>query len=355
MTKKQLLYAAFDTGPSNYGLDVISYAQRKKNWGVAYFGNNSATGLDIAWNLEFDYAMVGGPSSFENGIDKEILSFCHDHEKPVYVLGDSPRSILRPGVKGCVDHATAIVASPLDVPLAKEFGYKDAVWLEGYPSHWGVDPEKVKASDVLTRGDYFQSFIKVFVCGLKNAEITNNMLSATLSAMYCCGSLDWRVYFQAHPSEIGTTKDVRCRANLLDPILHCNVVEIKTREDVASMMMAASLTVCTGGATAIVEGALLRLPVIYYVDDQVKSYNKKQSNEEIPGSVMLGACELATKQTMDHVVRSLLSCGSIRATLSAKQATAFPQQAAGLNICQEVLDYIENPAGYVSFSKRQEK
>ncbi len=351
MRKKQLLYAAFDTGPSNYGLDVVSYAQRKKNWGVAYFGNNLTVNLDMPWDLEFDYAIVGGPSSFENGLDHEVLSYCYDYEKPVYVLGDSPRSILRPDVKRYVGHATAIVASPLDVPLAKEFGYKDAVWLEGYPSHWGADPEKVKSSDIFTRGEYPLAGIKVFVCGLKHAGITDNMLETTMAAMYECGS-DYHIYFQAHPSEIEATKDFRRRELLLE---HSHVSELKTRENVASIMTAASLTVCTGGATAIVEGALLRLPVVYYVDDLVKPYNQKQSNEEIPGSVMAGACELATEETMGNVAKSLLFGGPTRFALSRKQAAAFPQQAAGLNICQEVLDYIENSAGYVSFSKRQKK
>ncbi|MDP3778484.1 MAG: hypothetical protein Q8R30_00350 [bacterium] len=349
MAKKQLLYAAFDTGPSNYGLDIVAYAQRKKNWGVAYFGNNPTVNLDMPWNLEFDYAIVGGPSSFENGLDKEILSYCYDHSKSVFVLGDSPRSILRPGVKEYVGDATAIVASPADVEPAKEFGYKDAVWLEGYPSHWGADPEKVKPSDIFTRGDYPMAGIKVFVCGLKHAEITDNMLAATLAAVSQTGQ-NCHIYFQAHPSEIEATKNAERRAGLLD---HWYVSELKTRENVASIMTAASLTVCTGGATAIVEGALLRLPVIYYVDDLVKPYNQKQSNEEIPGSVMSGACELATQETMGHVVRSLLFGGSMRVALSAKQAAAFPQQAPGLNICQEVLDYIENPEGYVFFSKRQ--
>ena len=356
MAKKQLLYVAFDTGPSNYGLDVITYAQRKKNWGVVYVGNNSRVGLDIVWDLEFDYAMVGGPSSFENGIDIEILDFCKYLEKPVFVLGDSPRSILRPGVKDCVSEATAIVAVPSDVEAARQFGYKDAVWLEGYPSHWG-NPMTTPVSEIFQHGPYAapSGCTKIFVCGLKHAKITDNMLGAVLNGMDECG-MEYCIYFQAHPSEIEETKDHARRALLLG---HANVRELKTRENVASVMRAADVTVCTGGATAVIEGALLRLPVVYYLNTLVRSYMKQQTNEEIWGPVDAGACIVASWSDMALQLDRLLDTSSVgsslRGSLRADQEDAFPWQPAGLNICQEVVDYIENPVGYVPFSQRQKK
>ena len=356
MSKKQLLYAAFDTGPSNYGLDIIAHAQRKKNWGVMYFGNNSGAGRDVAWNMEFDYAVVGGPSSFENAIDREILDYCLDHNKPIFVLGDSPRSILRSGIKGYVDHATAIVAVPSDVDLARQFGYKDAVWLEGYPSHWG-NPNTTPVSDIFQHGPYAApaGCAKIFVCGLKHAKITDVMLGAVLSGMDKRG-MDYRAYFQSHPSEIEATKDHVRRARLLE---HANVRELKTRENVASVMRASDVTVCTGGATAIIEGALLQLPVVYYLDTLVRNYMKRQTNEEVWGPVDAGSCVVASRTDIAMQLDRLLDTSSIgsswRGLLHADQVAAFPPQAPGLNICQEVLDYIENPNTYVPLSQRQKK
>ncbi|MDP3770232.1 MAG: hypothetical protein U1A25_03285 [Candidatus Sungbacteria bacterium] len=344
MAKPQLLYAAFDTGPSNYGLDVITYAQRKMNWGVVYAGNNSGVGLDLVWNLDFDYAIVGGPSSFENGVDRQILEFCHDHKKPVFVLGNSPRSILRPGVEGRINHATAIVASPSDVELAKAFGYKDAVWL-GYPSHW-ADPAKMKPSTIFMSDAYHRAGLHIFVCGLKEAEITDSMLASVIDAAQY---EDATIYFQAHPSEIEKTKNATRRNELLK---HSNVIEFTSRENVASLMLACPLTVCTGGATGIIEGALLRLPVVYYMDDQVMAYMKKASNDEIFGPVAAGACEIATADTMASVVHMLLWDPVANAKLRAAQEAAFPHQPEGLNVLEEIFTYIQNPSGYVPYALR---
>lgn len=303
MAKSQLLYAAYDTGPSNYGLDIIYGAQRKKNWAVSYLGNNVFCGVFNLMHLPFfDYAIVGGPSSFENGLENAVLEKGGSTKSLVYVLGDSPGSILRPGVKEHVNHAIAIVALPSDVSKAKEFGYKDAVWLEGYPSHWGADPSKVKPSDIFTRGEYPEASIRIFVCGLKHAEITDNMLAYVTDIMARHGG-DYCIYFQAHPSEMEITKDAGRRAMMLAPR---HVVEITTRESVASLMMAADVTVCSGGATAIVEGALLRLPVVYYTDSQVMAYMKKMSNEEVPSAVTAGACEKMFPNMMGFVLQRLL-------------------------------------------------
>jgi len=357
MAKKQLLYAAYDTGPSNYGLDIVAYAQRKKNWGVAYVGNNpNVTFSGAVVGLEFDYAIIGGPSSFENGLDREVLDLCCRRGKPVYVLGDSPRSILRPGVQSWVDGATAIVASPADIEPAKAFGYKDAVWLGGYPSHWG-NPNTTPVSDIFQHGPYAApaGCAKIFVCGLKHAKITDDMLGVVLSGMDKRG-MEYRVYFQSHPSEIEATKDHARRALLLE---HANVRELKTRENVASVMRAADVTVCTGGATAIIEGALLQLPVVYYLDTLVRDYMKMQTNEEVWGPVDAGSCVVASWTDMAMQLDRLLDTSSVgsswRGLLCADQAAAFPPQAPGLNICQEVLDYIENPSCYIPFSQRQKK
>ena len=348
MGKPQLLYGAYDTGPSNYGLDVISYAQRKLNWGVKYIGNN-ATYADV-YGMSFDYAIVGGPSSFENNLDAMILTVSPIKNKSVYVLGDSPGSVLRPGIKGFVDGVTAIVALPSDIAPAKNFGYKDAVWL-GYPSHWG-NLATTKPSDIFTRGECPIADVRVFVCGLKEAEITDNMLASVIHGMETLDS-SWMIYFQAHPSEIATTQNLDRRAKL---IAHPRVYELKTRENIASLMMVMYLTVCTGGSTAILDGAFLRLPVLYYLDAKVMDYMKKQVNDEIWRLVTAGACEITLPSLMSFELQRLLVAGSVsdgaRKYLRWKQKAAFPTQPAEMNTVADVLAYIQNPAGYIPFAKR---
>lgn len=350
MPKPQLLYGAFDTGPSNYGLDIITHAQRKLNWGVAYLGNNPAVDVKAVRQLAFDHIIVGGPSSFENDLDKELLNLTwnqknRSQENQVYVLGDSPRSILRPGIKEYIRQVIALVASPSDIECAREFGYKDAVWL-GYPSHWNVDPTQIKPS---TFYECYSAGLRIFVCGLKHAGITDNMLASVIGAMK---NKDGKIYFQAHPSEIEATKNTECRIALLQ---YPNVIEFKSRENVASVMMACDLTVCTGGATGIIEGALLRLPVVYYMDEQVMAYMKKASNDEIFGPVAAGACEIATADTMTSVISMLLDDPCAQAKLREAQEVAFPLQSKGMNTVHEVLTYIQDPAGYVPFDQRQKK
>ncbi|MEK9195221.1 MAG: hypothetical protein AAB975_02505 [Patescibacteria group bacterium] len=352
MAKPQLLYSAFDTGPSNYGLDIISEAQCRKNWGVCYVGNNPELDDGLAFKFRADYYIVGGPSAFDNRFDKVILAVSTIGNKPVYVLGDTPRSILRPGVRGHVGHAVAIVALPSDIPLAKKFGYKDAVWL-GYPSHWGIDPDNMRPSNIFGSGDGPDSTKRIFVCGLKHAEITDNMLASVIHGMDQLGG-DWYIYFQSHPSEIESTKNTERRARVL---AHPRVEEIKTRGRVASIMLAADLTVCTGGAKSVLVGALLRLPVIYYIDNQVMEYTKKQVNEEIWGPVAAGACEMTWASQMHVSLNRLLDekNDGWRSLLRGRQELAFPEQSADLNVAHNVLEYMQDPVVYVPFAERQEK
>lgn len=353
MTKPQLLYGAFDIGPSHYGLDIISEAQREKNWGVCYVGNNPKIDIDNIVNLIYkpraDYYIVGGPSTFENTLDQAILAFATMGLKPTYVLGDTPRSILRPGIRRHVGQAIAIVASPSDIPLAKEFGYKDAVWL-GYPSHWGIDPERVKPSNIFGSGAGPDSTKRIFVCGLKHAEITDNMLVSVTRGMDQWNG-NWYVYFQAHPNEIESTKDAQRRARVL---AHPQVAEIRMREKIASIMLVADVTVCSGGSTAVLEGALLRLPVIYYIDNQVMEYTKKQVNEEIWGPVAAGACEMTFADQMHVSLQRLLDNkdDGWRSLLRGRQELAFPKQSADMNAAHEVLEYIQNPSAYIAFTER---
>ena len=346
MPRPQLLYGAYDKRPSDYGLDIISYAQREMEWGVKYVGNNP-TRTDF-YGIDFDYAIVGGPSAVENSFDNVLLVVGKVRKKPVYVLGDSPGSVLRPGVKQYVDQAIAIVAVPSDTQHAKAFGYKDAVWL-GYPPRWN-NPVTVKPC--MLAQERYHLGPRVFVCGIEHAQITDNMLAAVLAGMEARGGY-WRVYFKPHSSEISATQDQDRRAKLL---AHPRVSKLRTWENIASIMMTMSLTVCTRGAPALLDGALLRLPVVYYEDNMVMEYMKERPNEDIWDPVVAGVCEPALSDTMPFMLKRLLDPGkiggSVRKHLRWRQEAAFPQQLAGMNTVAEIMTYIENPASYVPFHER---
>lgn len=330
MAKPQLLIGAYDTGPSNYCRDVAVEALRK-NYGVMFLGNNpNVVNVGaVIYAFKFDFAIVGGPSSFENEFDQMVLS--HIGKKPIIVLGDTPRSILRPGVRGFVQEAIAAVASPSDVEPAKEFGYKDAVWV-GYPSHW-ADPKKVKPAN-LDRAN--MPGLLVYVSGLKHARITDNMLIDTLHALWSVGE-KYTLLFQEHPSEIPETQDLGLRKSLLG---EKGVVVLKTRESVPSLMMAADISVVTGGSTGVMEAALLRLPVMYYLNDRVKEYMLKQVNEELWGPVAAGACEVVTSYTMSFVLDEFIEKDG-KAKLRAKQEASFPLQPEGMNTLEGIFNLLK--------------
>lgn len=330
MAKPQLLVGAYDTGPSNYCRDV-AVEGLKRNYGVVFFGNNPAFSTryeNIVEDTNFDFLVVGGPSSFKNGLDVAMLDAAHypNVSRTVLVIGDTPRSILRSGVSGHIDHAIAVVASPSDVEPAKEFGYKDAVWV-GYPSHW-ADPKKVKPAQLDRSG--LQGLL-VYVSGLKHAGITNDMLFNTLEGLWDTG-VDHTVLFQEHPSEIKETQNPERRRELLS---HPRVKVLQSRESVPALMLAADVSVITGGSTGVMEAALLRLPVVYYLDHEVKKYMKKQVNEELWGPVAAGACEVGTPATMSLIFDDFLGADG-RNKLRAKQEAAFPLQPEGLNTLAEI-------------------
>lgn len=334
MAKPQLLIGAYDTGPSNYCRDV-AVEGLKRNYGVVYLGNNPETSFKaMIYVLDedrFDFRVIGGPSSFNNTLDRVILGHTSRRDTPALVLGDTPRSILRPGVKGLVHSAIAVVASPSDVEPAREFGYKDAVWV-GYPSHW-ADPKKVKPAN-LNRSEY--PWFLVYVSGLKHAEITDNMLATVLDGLAECG-VKYTVVFQEHPSEIAETQNHERRSNLL----HSKGVRVlATRESVPSLMMAADISVVTGGSTGVMEAALLRLPVLYYFDTMVERYMKKQVNEELWGPVAAGACEIVNPSTMGYVINDFIGADG-RSKLRAKQEAAFPLQPEGVNTLDGIFKFLK--------------
>lgn len=335
MTKPQLLIGAYDTGPSNYCRDVAVEGLRR-NYGVVFFGNNpvfSTRYENIVEDTNFDFLIVGGPSSFENDLDVAMLDAARypNVSRTALVIGDTPRSILRGGVRGHVGHAIAVVASPSDVGPAKEFGYKNAVWV-GYPSHW-ADPKKVKPARIDRSG---MRELVVYVSGLKHAGITNAMLSHTLGGLWETG-VEHTVLFQEHPSEIKETQNPERRRELLS---YPMVKVLQSRESVPSLMLAADISVVTGGSTGVMEAALLRLPVVYYLDDNVKKYMKKQVNEELWGPVAAGACEVGTPENLGILFDDLLRADG-RAKLKAKQEAAFPLQPEGLNTLEEIFKLLK--------------
>ncbi|MBI2056279.1 MAG: hypothetical protein HYT37_02770 [Candidatus Sungbacteria bacterium] len=330
MAKPQLLVGAYDTGPSNYCRDV-AVEGLKRNYGVMYLGNNPEVSAEAIYAYRYNFSVVGGPSSFESRLDQIMLSNAYAHSKPVLVLGDTPRSILRPGVKGRVGNATAVVASPSDIEPAKEFGYKDAMWV-GYPSHW-ADPKKVKPAN-LNRADF--PGLLVYVSGLKHAGITDSMLNSIVAGL-CVIGVNYTVLFQEHPSEMKDTQDPECRAMLLR---QKGIKVLQSRESVPSLMLTADISVVTGGSTGVMEAALLRLPVIYYLNDEVKKYMKKQVNEELWGPVAAGACEVATMDNMTEVLDRLI-VGDGRIELKAKQEAAFPLQPEGLSTMDEIFKLLK--------------
>lgn len=83
------------------------------------------------------------------------------------VLGDTHFSCTRSQAYGRVDGATAIVASPLEIQAAKDFGYKDAVYLGGPPFWQSFRTSFAKVSFTKLR-DPKQREIFVGVGGIKD-------------------------------------------------------------------------------------------------------------------------------------------------------------------------------------------
>lgn len=325
MAKKQILLEAWDTGPSKYALDIAVQAFGK-NFGVTYFGNNPEIRPDVFEGVAFDCVIVGGPSSIERVRDSDVFDLARRREKPSFVACDVPVSYVR-GNQGVISDATAIVAYPRDVEGAKKYGYKDAVFL-GYPSHW-AKPNEIKPASL---PDNFEG-LKVFVCGNKQATITNNMLESTLNCLDSLG-VDYRAYFQFHPSEIKETIQPERRERLLS-----SKVTLIRGGSVPELTRACNLSVLTGAATGIPEGALMRLPMIYYTDDLAREYMLKTTNEEIY-SVAEEIMSIATPETMRNVLENLISGGDERERLEMQQEKAFPLQTEGHNTAKEIVDYI---------------
>lgn len=303
------------------------------NWGVRACLNHHFDARYLMPDHRDIDAILVGLSSFENQQEINLLQHAQSLEIPTFVLEDTHGSCMRPGAKGQVKQTTAIVASHLEIKLAKQFGYQDAVYLGGPPlwqSFWHIQPVDIKrhASEII-----------VLVGGIKDAVITNTLLRRVIHAMSQIGK-KWRLIFKPHPNETTTTQASQHRYLLLGKV---TLIESPAPTD--SYIPVADICIFTSGATGTITAAYQRKPVIYYEDSSILKRMQQQSgNPHTPHwyPAEMGACLKATPKTMRQIIESLLTDQG-RDALRQRQVEVYPKFSDQLlNVEKRILDYIQD-------------
>lgn len=304
----KISFFAHDLGPAR---NLVFLAAEALNRGhrIVFVGNRDAGKcLDLA-DCEI---LVTGLSSFQNEEELQMGAAAVSNGIPWLVLADTHLAWGRAAARGRVSSAIAIVASAAEIEMARKFGYKDAVYLGG-PPLW-----KTFSGIIAAESQRIPGMKVILVGGIKSMGITNDFLAAVVAAMGEL-SVPWRLIFKPHPNEKKTPEEEKRRARILED------ADILERPESADRLLGSvDLSIHACGATAAITAAYLRLPVIYFENEEVR-----QRLREVTGSAdwfpaTAGACNLATPGTMAREIKKLLFDKEERLKLEERQAEVYP-------------------------------
>ncbi|MFH1822203.1 MAG: hypothetical protein ABH830_00710, partial [Patescibacteria group bacterium] len=284
------LFYARDKGPSNYLLLLQSELFERLDWPVcsSFFQIRQAEELLNFKPKILIMSLTSLKDNNEKEAEVEIIREIIKRGHLVIIIADSYGTWGRRRMQKMAKKLSAIVASEEEVQLAKDWGYKDAIYL-GIPPLWqgfaatpAADFKKPEDAPVIMVG------------GLKEAHLTDEMLQAVISAMEEIGE-KWYLIFKPHPGE--EKKDEERRAEILKGI---NIVDTNFRLD--NLLSVVDLSIHIAGATATIIAPYLRAPVISYEsDDALHSLFETIPLPYWPPSQM-GACAKADQSNMADVI-----------------------------------------------------
>lgn len=324
---RKISMVAFDIGPAKNLAMVITEAL-KRGERIQFAGNRDAG--KISW-MDCD-VLLTGLSSFKNEEELKLGAEATNQGILWLVLADTHRAWGRDAAKGRVNEAIAIVASPAEIDLARRFGYKEAVYLGG-PPLWRDYSSQVLAFDFdRFRRDENEKLI--LVGGIKDPGITNTMIEVVVKSMAQI-SIPWRLVLKLHPNEGKNEEENLRRQSILK-----GVVVLTPKDNIDDLLRNVDLSVHTSGATATISAAYQRLPVIYFENELVRQRMLKVTGVEYWFPAEIGACLLATEETMKTKIRELLFDDEMRYRLKRRQEETYPLPG-GISPEKQILDYIQ--------------
>lgn len=330
-------YVAIDAGPAE-NLGMIVRTALGQGHRIAFVGNDEVGVRDMFEPLP-DVLVVGGPASFRAEAEVTLIERAWKLKVPTVVIADTHYSWARPPAEGRVQGVALVVASPMEIGEAEAFGYNPVTYLGG-PPRW-QEYGQIKAAAPMASG-----LITLMVVGIKDAMLTDRMLEAVVAgadANFDPGK--WNLVFKPHGNEDAATQDSVRRSRILE-----GVRIIGRGERTTNLLPVVDMTIVSGGATDAIAGAYLRVPVIFYEDDDVRTRNRKQVGRPTWYPAEAGACLKAGVSSADDptIAPALPMAEAIKqltseegaAALKRRQEEVYPALPAGEAVEAKILQFI---------------
>ncbi|MFH1427198.1 MAG: hypothetical protein ABIG60_01560 [Patescibacteria group bacterium] len=330
------LFYARDIGPSQYLHLVMGAVSKQLKCPVSstFFHSMSSENLFGKGKFNPRFLVMSLTSLKDDGSkDREIelIKLAMKHEIIVIVLADTYGSWGRPWAQGKIKNAIAIVASEEEAQLAKDWGYKDAIYL-GVPPLW-QGFAATPAADFKKPEDGRVELVG----GSKEADITDDMLLSVILANEEIGG-KWYLIFKPHPGETEKTKNEERRKEILQGV---NTIDTPFRLD--NLLPVVDFSVHLPGATATIIAPYLRAPVISFESDEaLRSLFETIPLPYWPPSQM-GACAKADQNNITDVITELLTAEG-REKLRKRQEEVYPLgelKPSEKTTVEQIVDFIE--------------
>jgi len=273
----------------------------------------------------------------------ELLSL---RKIPFVIAEDTPASSRREKAKSDEfdipsKAAAVIVAHPDEIEKARNFGYKNAVYL-GPPPHWGDAYKKLmdaKANHLRKklnkkRGTELKSIEDqdkiIFVPGTKDPTLDNIVLAAVITeASKVVRPENFILGFKKHPGEKPEAPEeehlFKMAHTVRDEFLkNVALLEIETYT-LAELLSAADVVISYTAATESIVAAYARLNLVYFYNENVRNYLKRLGIKTGEWFVAEhgGAYKIEGSSQIANAIQTLLSSGGQK-SLHAEQERHFP-------------------------------
>lgn len=323
---------AYDVGPAK-NLAMVACEAAQRNHRVASVGNDEPGTKDLL--CPPPDVLITGLSSQRNADELDIGRRATEMGIPWVVLADTHRSWGRESAKGRVENAHLVAASPLEIEEAREFGYRNAVYLGG-PPLWQGFTDKTSAE---ITGHNPGSRI-VLVVGSKDAGITDRMCSRVVAACKEVFGDKWELIFKPHPNEGGKFPG---QMSYRDSYLS-GVRLPTTQANTTDLIEHVDLTVCIPGATDSIAAAHKLKPAICFEEEASLAQLERITGSRSWFPTDAGACVRATAETVRDEIRGLLLDPQSRDELRTQQALVYPAHATEKRVEASIVDYLEGLA-----------
>jgi hypothetical protein len=325
-SKLELVFYTFDIGPSKNLMKIADLALKQCH-GIKVVFNTSLNVTHLA--SQNTDAIITGLSSFFPNEELAIGKFAKDNNIPWYIIADTHGNWGKPAAIGNIDNATVFVASHGEIQGARDFGYKNALYLGGPPEwndFWNIKPANI---------DLGMDKITILISGVKFPDINHTLLKETIKAMNKIGR-KWQMIYKPHPNEIENNS-----MESVDEILK-DVDILETEERLMDLLPVTDLSILSTGTTTVIQSAYQRTPSIYFENEVANKRMIDQTGTDKWFPTEAGVSLRANSENLTVKIQELLTKKGIE-NLKKQQISVYPEPIAGEEKSEKrILDHIKS-------------